>query len=86
MDCTLLMQKPRCNSAASSQQAQGPPDHVHTVWILVNGSPLHAHIIDTDLGIGYTAAEAGLRVGLVLDLAVAPGRTCRSSFFQQASR
>ncbi|KAM1695768.1 hypothetical protein ACFXTN_027376 [Malus domestica] len=40
---------------------------------LVNALLLHAEVVDSDLRVGHTAAEAGFQVGFVLDLAVASG-------------
>lgn len=50
-----------------------PRDEVDAEGELVDPLLLHPDVVDSDLGVGHTAAEAGLGVGLVLDLAVAPG-------------
>ena len=50
-----------------------PGDEVDAEGELVDALLLHADVIDSDLRVGHTAAEAGFRVGLVLDLAVASG-------------
>lgn len=50
-----------------------PRDEVDAEGELVDALLLHPDVVDSDLGVGHTAAEAGLGVGLVLDLAVAPG-------------
>ena len=42
----------------------------------VDAGALEARVEDADLGVGDAAAEAGLGVGLVLDLPVAAGRAC----------
>ena len=52
-----------------------PTHEVNAEGELVDAFLLHPDIVDSDLGIGDTAAKAGLRVGFVLDLAVTP---CRS--------
>lgn len=52
-----------------------PTDEVNAEGELVDAFLLHPDIVDSDLGIGDTAAKAGLWVGFVLDLAVTP---CRS--------
>lgn len=51
-----------------------PRHEVHAVGELLNALPLHADIVDADLGVGDTAAVAGLGVRLVLDLPVAEKR------------
>jgi hypothetical protein len=48
-----------------------PRDQVHAVGELIDPLPLHANIVDADLRVGDTAAVAGLRVRLVLNLPVA---------------
>lgn len=50
-----------------------PGNEVDAEGELVDALLLHPDVVDSDLGVGDTAAEAGLGVGLVLDLAVAPG-------------
>ena len=44
-------------------------------WELVDAGLLAPKVVDADLGVGDTAAEAGLGVGLVLAVAVAAGGT-----------
>ena len=51
-----------------------PRDKVHTVGELINTLSLHANIVDPDLGVRDTTAVPGLRVWLVLDLAIASSR------------
>ena len=53
-----------------------PRDEVHAVREEVDAGALEARVEDADLGVGDAAAEAGLGVGLVLDLPVAAGRAC----------
>ncbi len=48
---------------------------MHAEGELVGLSLLLAHVEDADLGIGYTAVEAGLGVGLVLAVTVAASGT-----------
>jgi len=59
-----------------------PTDEMYAERENLHAVPLHTAVIDADLGIRDTAAEAGLGVGLILDLAVATRRTsthlCRS--------
>ena len=50
-----------------------PGDEVNAEGELVDALLRHADIVDSDLGVGHTAAEAGFRVGFVLNLAVASG-------------
>ena len=52
------------------------PGHVHAKRVHVHGRALCTNIVDANLGVGHAAAEARLRVRLVLDLPVAPRRTC----------
>ena len=56
-----------------------PPHKVHAERVGVHCCPLGAHIIDTNLRVWHTTAVPRLRVRLVLDLPVAPGRPCMSS-------
>jgi len=51
-----------------------PRDQVDAVREKVDSRAFQASIEDADLGVRDTAAEAGLGVGLVLDLPVAAGR------------
>lgn len=51
-----------------------PRDKVHTVGELINTLSLHANIVDPNLGVRDTTAVPGLRVRLVLDLAIASSR------------
>jgi hypothetical protein len=55
-----------------------PRHQVHAVREFIHSLLLHAHIVDADLGIGHTPAEARLGVRLVLDLPVASSRTCKA--------
>jgi hypothetical protein len=52
-------------------------DEVNTEGEIVNASLLPAEIEDADLGVGDTAVEAGLGVGLVLAVPVATSGTAR---------
>jgi hypothetical protein len=52
------------------------PGQVHAVGEGVHVRPLHAHIIDADLGVGHTTAVPGLGVRLPLTLPVAACWTC----------
>ena len=53
------------------------PDEVHAGRERVDRVLLHARIVDANLRVGDTAAVPRLRVRLVLDNAVALGRTTR---------
>lgn len=73
-------------SPADAAQAQAPSvvaidemharDEVDAVRELVDGGTLGADIVDANLRVGDTAAEARLGVGLALNLAVAASRAC----------
>ncbi len=52
------------------------PDKVHAGRESVHRGLLGTDVINPNFGVGHTTAEAGLSVRLVLDLAVAPRRTC----------
>ena len=52
-----------------------PTDKMDACWKDFRRILLHTHIIDTDLGVWHTTAVPRLRVWLVLDLPVAPGRS-----------
>ena len=53
-----------------------PGDQVHAVREEVDGRALEPGVEDADLGVRDATAEAGLGIGLVLDLPVAAGRAC----------
>jgi hypothetical protein len=52
------------------------PHEVNAVGVCVRIRPLHAHIVDADLGVRHTTAIAALGVRLPLALPVATRRTC----------
>ena len=64
-------------AARTPSPAPAAPDEVHAVRKVVHTGLLGPHVVDANLRVGDAAAEAGLGVGLALDLAVAPRRTCR---------
>ena len=64
-------------TAKQPEARRGPaaPGHVHAEGVRVHRSPLGANIIDANLRVRHTAAEARLWVRLVLDLPITPCRT-----------
>lgn len=57
----------------------GRPGQVDAEGEAVYVCTLGSNIVDSDLGVGHTTAESALGVRLVLDLTIAPRRTCKDS-------
>lgn len=61
----------------SKLRGLGTPGQVDAEREAVYVCTLGSNVIDSDLGVGYTTAESTLGVRLVLDLTIAPRRTCK---------
>lgn len=59
--------------------------HVHTGRELIDSCSLLSKIIDSDLRIGDSSAEARLGIRLVLDITVTPGRSATHVFCKKKS-